>query len=366
MKTYYNTLFVSLLLILQSYSTYAQRSAIPEINYGLVKDTVQAATNSLTPSTENQCLKCHQKALSKQVPHKPVSDNCLACHQSNGKTHPLEDVEGYPLTKAVPDLCFSCHDKAKMIKSQVHSPVKEGDCLSCHDAHSSKNEHLVSVQPPNLCYSCHNDLQKSNETAKLVHGALTEKKGCLNCHSPHSTDEKKNLLLPQPDLCFTCHDKIITVGDRRLPNMKALINTSKNVHGAMDMGGCVACHDPHANSTRSLLKKNLATGNYAPASNLDNYSLCLDCHEKTLILDKESTLATRFRDGKRNLHYVHVNKEKGRVCLNCHNPHATNNLFLLADKVKFGQWDMPNKYTKLPNGGTCSPGCHSEKSYSRE
>jgi len=326
---------------------------------------IPSADTTAKPKVDNACLKCHAKTTERKFQHKPVAENCLSCHESNGKQHPLDDVEGFKLIKSVPDLCFSCHDQKKMIKEKVHSPVKEGDCLSCHDVHSSKNEHLVSANPPGLCFSCHNDLQKAVESATVKHGAMTEKKACVNCHSPHSSDEKKNLLLPQPDLCFTCHDKAIKVGERTLPNMKELVTKSKYVHGAMDLGGCIACHDPHGNSTRALLKKNLVQGNYASASNLDNYALCLDCHEASLLKDQETTEATGFRDGTRNLHYLHVNKEKGRVCLNCHNPHATNKIFLLADKVKFGNWDMPMKYTKLPKGGTCAPGCHSEKTYSR-
>ncbi|MCX6291677.1 MAG: cytochrome c3 family protein, partial [Bacteroidetes bacterium] len=296
--------------------------------------------------------------------HKPVTNECDKCHQSNGKEHPKEDVEGFKLIKEVPQLCYSCHEQSTIEKEHIHAPIKEGDCLSCHTVHSSNAEHLLTVAPPGLCYSCHNDLQKTIETAAVEHRAVKEGKFCLNCHSPHSSSEKKMLVKAQPDVCFSCHDKKITVGDRILPNMKQLIEKSKFVHGAIENNGCSACHNPHASENKFLLAKTFPSGNYSSGQK-ENYMLCLDCHESSLFEDAQTTESTGFRNGNKNLHFVHVNKEKGRTCLNCHNVHASNNLFLLADKVKFGEWDMPINFNKLPKGGSCAPGCHSEKKYER-
>jgi predicted CXXCH cytochrome family protein len=312
----------------------------------------------------NKCLECHGKLAEKKVIHKPVKDECGKCHQSNGKEHPKEDVEGFTLIKEVPQLCYSCHDEKNIVKEQVHPPVKEGDCLSCHAVHSSNAEHLLSAAPPGLCYSCHNDLQKTIETASVEHRAVKEGKFCMNCHSPHSSSEKKILIKQQPDLCLACHDKTITIGDRTIQNMKTLLARSKYVHGAIENNGCTACHNPHASENKFLLTKSFPSGNYSSAQK-KNYDLCMDCHESALFEDEKTTESTGFRNGDKNLHFVHVNKEKGRTCINCHNVHASNNLFLIADKAKFGQWDMPINFNKLPKGGSCSPGCHGEKKYER-
>ena len=323
------------------------------------------ATLDSIPMSGNACLKCHAKLAGKAFTHKPVTSDCMKCHEAlPGVKHPLEDTAGYKLIKPVPELCYTCHEQKNIMKEKVHSPVKDGDCLSCHDVHTSKGEHLLSAAPPGLCYSCHNDLQKSIETSTVKHGALTEKKSCVNCHSPHSSDEKKNLLAPQPDLCLNCHDKAIKVGDRTLVNMKQLITKSKYTHGALDMGGCMACHNPHASNNHLLLNKPFPEGNYA-AADPKNYALCMDCHEEALFKQKETVDATGFRNGNTNLHYIHVNKDKGRVCINCHNVHASNKLFLIAERSRFGNWDMPINFVKAPKGGSCSPGCHAEKSYSR-
>lgn len=312
----------------------------------------------------NACLKCHAKLTEKKFVHKPVNTECNKCHQSNGKEHPKEDVEGFTLIQKVPQLCYSCHEQTTIMKEQVHSPVKDGDCFSCHDVHSSKGEHLLSTSPPGLCYSCHTDLQKKVENFPVQHLAMKEKSTCLNCHSPHSSSEKKILRNAQPDVCLSCHDRTIKVGDRIIPNMKLLVTKSKFVHGAIENNGCTACHSAHGSDNNFLLSKVFPSGNYSPAKK-ENYALCLDCHESALFEEETTKEATGFRNGEKNLHFLHVNKEKGRNCIDCHDVHASNNLFLIADRVKFGQWDMPNKYTKLPKGGTCAPACHTEKTYER-
>lgn len=319
---------------------------------------------SQTALVENNCMECHSKVAAKPIKHSPVTLNCGSCHESTGKQHPLEDVEGYKLTKPVPALCFTCHDQATIMKEVVHPPLKEGDCLSCHDVHSSKNEHLLSALQPALCYSCHSDLQEAVKESSVPHKALMETNSCGNCHSPHSSSEKKILIKPQTELCFSCHNKEMKSEGRTIPNMKMMIIRNKNIHGAIDNNGCSACHNPHASNNKNLLQKPFPSGNYSPVAK-NTYELCMECHDRTLYEDEKTTESTGFRNGENNLHYLHVNKEKGRTCLNCHNPHASNSLFLIADKVKFGNWDMPINFSKLPKGGSCAPGCHSEKTYVR-
>jgi predicted CXXCH cytochrome family protein len=331
---------------------------------GILSLLFQTQLMSQTTVPANKCLECHAKVVEKKVIHKPVAEGCDKCHKSNGKEHPKNEVDGFELILPVPQLCYTCHEEKSILKEQVHSPIKEGDCLSCHDIHSSKGEHLLSTAPPGLCFSCHTDLKKKIEASPVQHAAVKEMKACINCHSPHSSSQKKILVKAQPDLCYSCHDKVIQVGTRTIPNMKALVTKSKYVHGAIDNNGCTICHNPHASENNYLLIKPFPSGNYS-AADKDNYALCLDCHESSLFQEPVTTELTGFRNGDKNLHFVHVNKEKGRTCLDCHNVHASNKLFLIADDVKFGQWRMPIRFNKLPKGGSCAPGCHSEKKYER-
>jgi hypothetical protein len=81
--------------------------------------------------------------------------------------------------------------------------------------------------------------------------------------------------------------------------------------------------------------------------------------------EKTATL-TSFRNGDRNLHYLHVNrKDKGRTCSTCHEMHGSNLPGQMAESVPFGQWTLPINYVKQSNGGSCGPGCHVHQSYDR-
>lgn len=84
-------------------------------------------------------------------------------------------------------------------------------------------------------------------------------------------------------------------------------------------------------------------------------------------MSKRSRTATGFRDGDRNLHYLHVNRQKkGRSCRACHDMHASTQPFQLRERVKFGRWLMPLNFKKTETGGSCSTGCHKLRVYDRE
>lgn len=323
----------------------------------------QLSISGQEASATKKCVDCHSKTVGKKLVHGPVASGCENCHTSNGKAHPLEDVEGFSLVAQVPELCYGCHD-LKKTDEHMHPPFAEGSCLDCHEIHSSNEQFFVSIKAPGLCYSCHSDLNDSIKSLPVVHQAVTENKSCINCHSPHSSGQKKILLSDEQTLCFSCHDKNITVGTRTIPNMKQLIEKSKYIHGAIENNGCAFCHNPHASRNSFLLNKAFPVGNYAPGKK-ENYELCFSCHETEMITEPVTREATGFRNGDKNLHYLHVVAEKGRSCTNCHNVHASNNLYLIADKTKFGKWDMPVKYTRIDKGGSCAPGCHTEKTYKK-
>ena len=91
---------------------------------------------------------------------------------------------------------------------------------------------------------------------------------------------------------------------------------------------------------------------------------CFDCHDERLVLDAIST-ETGFRNGKENLHYFHVNREKGRTCRACHQEHGSNQPKHIRSVVPFGRWEMKLDYTITETGGGCSTGCHVPKKYDR-
>ena len=283
-------------------------------------NSVAASVQSYSPraaAEDQKCTDCHSAVIEKKIIHDPAKDACGNCHQVKISDHTQKGINGLNLTKKMPELCYTCHDGTK----------------------------------------------KEIDTTRMVHPAVKVKKLCLNCHSPHSTDTKKLLIANKKDLCLGCHDKDADSTGKKLVNIKKLLNTSKVIHPAI-AGGCTSCHKPHVSAENFLLISAYPKGQYVEG-NKDNYAVCWECHDVDLFQLEKTTTSTNFRDGERNLHFLHVNRKKGRSCSICHNVHASNKEHLIVDKVPFGEWTMPMNYTPSDSGGSCAPGCHQLYKYSR-
>jgi predicted CXXCH cytochrome family protein len=297
------------------------------------------------------CFSCHEDNMSgKKHVHKPVKDgDCIACHDAHGSTH------DFLLETDRVSLCFSCHEdrKADFEKKYVHKPVKES-CEKCHDPHSSSYKgHLIKAEK-DLCSSCHEKFVKKFNNSQSQHSAVLEK-GCASCHSPHSSNNDKGLKIKKQDLCLSCHEKL-----------KNKISDSQYLHGPVAEGDCGACHDSHATNFAKHLRDKFPDEFYFPY-NILNYALCFQCHNKEVATSEKTETLTNFRNGKQNLHFLHVNREKGRSCKACHEVHAGNQEKHIAFEVPFGKssWMLPIKFTKTETGGGCQVGCHKMKEYDR-
>jgi hypothetical protein len=49
----------------------------------------------------------------------------------------------------------------------------------------------------------------------------------------------------------------------------------------------------------------------------------------------------------------------------CHAIHASRLPKLMAEKVSFGDWEMPVNFIITDQGGQCTPGCHAKATYDR-
>ena len=186
----------------------------------------------------------------------------------------------------------------------------------------------------------------------MPHPALATPSGCASCHSPHASDNEKLLLGPLKETCLGCHKNVLT------KDMAVL-------HPPVAEGKCTACHAPHGSAYPKLLVQDFPQDLYAPYSDTA-FALCFTCHNRDLVQYPDTSFATGFRDGERNLHYVHVNRPKGRSCMLCHAPHGSAGPELIAESVAFGKWRLPLKFVKTETGGSCSPGCHKPASYDRK
>ena len=248
------------------------------------------------------CKDCHSDLSEREMMHYPTQDACDNCHNDPGPDHPERGFPGGSLVDSLPGLCFLCHDAAIHAQTVKHGAGSDKSCLSCHDPHGSASAYLLNKEKRELCLNCHAGIKKQDRH-EFRHFPFED--DCGNCHASHSSTYPALLIDAYP--------------------------------GKL----------------------------YAPGV-ADTFALCFQCHDQALLEEKTTAWGTGFRDGERNLHYLHLEGEKGRSCGMCHSLHASQNEHLMATSVPFGQWDMPLGFTPMENGGSCNTGCHSKMSYSRE
>ncbi len=353
---------------------------------------------------------------SKEVVHPPYEwGDCSVCHTDKNP----DKSNNSALIMDMPDLCYQCHDKnLKEGKKFIHGPVAAGACTACHDPHKSQNKRLLvasninelctschmakgeflhktqNIHPPvqdqcinchdphtedfefqlkadgkkDLCLMCHADKEVLITTAKNKHGAINRPRACQECHDPHGTGQPKMIKAATvKDLCLNCHNETLKRDEdgAKLINMAKHLAENPDWHGPIQWGDCAMCHNPHGSNNFRMLKKPFPPTFYA-SFDKNNY-ICFECHEPKKIMEPKTTEYTNFRNGDVNLHYVHVNKKKGRTCRACHDFHGTKDYpHHLRKKTKFGRINFPIRYIETPTGGSCAPACHARRYYDRE
>lgn len=367
---------------------------------GKVPDKHGAANFTLLTG-DKPCLDCHKdvgKELQTGTPHAPVKkQGCGKCHLPHSSSSKF-----LLKAKTEAELCFVCHKQEKVTKFKfMHGPVAGGTCTFCHSPHASPNPQLLTSTGPKLCFGCH---EADRFKTKFTHKALD--KGCISCHAPHGAERKYFIRAEVNDLCGKCHEKIVKLAAGSRFKHLAITKTGcggchdphgskyahlvkdhpmkvctschdkllhgKNQHGPVAEGDCGACHKPHGGENHLMLKQVFPKEFYGPFSK-ERFALCFECHEAKITKDQYTTTLTQFRDGKTNLHYLHVvspgnNRNKGRSCKACHEVHAGPQERHIREKVPYGSggWLLPVAFTKNADGGRCVVGCHAPKSYKRE
>ena len=310
------------------------------------------------------CLECHEgDDFSREYVHGPVgSGACTQCHDPHAADQPAL------LRQPSRRLCLSCHQELEPAPGAVlHQPFTAKKCTACHAPHSAAQSRLLREEYPGLCFSCHQQVGREYKKAKEKHLALYKDERCGNCHAVHFSPQPGLLLEKEMDLCLGCHGKDDTRKSKPLKNIKTELEGKKHLHGPLAEGSCSACHRPHGSDYFRLLSGSYPASFYAPYHQ-GTYDFCLSCHELNLLRFPDTTIYTAFRNGKQNLHYLHVvNRRKGRSCRACHQPHAGSGVKLINEEgAPFGDWKIPLRLVLTPTGGSCAPGCHSCKSYDRK
>ena len=187
------------------------------------------------------------------------------------------------------------------------------------------------------CYRCH----LSKVSGPVTHGALNGNR-CTPCHKlsngnhqiDHRFTEAKDRTAR---LCYECHD------DQ---------SRQKSVHPPIIDNDCFGCHALHTSRYDKLLKVPLAR-------------LCFKCHDRALVSEQQTLLTTGYRNGSRNLHYVHVRKS-AIPCLACHHAHASSQDHLIRAAGRSDTSQVTLIYRATSTGGNCTSSCHGPADYARK
>jgi predicted CXXCH cytochrome family protein len=321
-------------------------------------------TAKLVNSDIPLCLKCHEREKFKgSYNHGPfVFGACVACHNPHGGSEPrMLRVSGR-------QVCLTCHRDldARLTNAGFRHQAMATGCTECHSPHASEQRYELKEPVPVLCFRCHEKIYDEQRTAEVKHSPVTETRSCLNCHNPHLSQVDHLLIAEESDTCLSCHDEPIKVGQYELERIGQLLAANPRHHGPLQSKECSGCHKPHGSANFRLLTDPYPNETYTPFEK-SKYDLCFRCHESTLVTEERTTTLTGFRDGERNLHFVHVNKvPRGRTCGLCHQVHASTLPKHIGVTVRFGEWDLPLGFVKTETGGSCTPGCHSPKKYERK
>ena len=318
---------------------------------------------SLMEPSAPTCFKCHsEEAFDGSFVHGPFAAGaCLTCHSPHGdNSSAMVRISGR-------QICLPCHEetKADFDSARFRHQASAGGCTECHTPHASEQRYQLRKAVPGVCVECHEDLFEKLEAAVVTHSAVEEDSACLNCHEAHTSENDWLLSGEDMEVCLGCHNEPIKVDDLELEPMGPILAAKPRHHGPVEFRICSECHNPHSSPYFRLLTDAYPERLYAPYFE-SNYALCFRCHEPTLFKDERTETLTEFRDGDLNLHFVHVNKPSmGRTCRLCHEAHASSEPQYIRESVPFGTWDLPIKFSKAENGGSCESGCHAAKSYDR-
>ncbi len=316
----------------------------------------------LVEASEPICFKCHAKDTFKgSIAHGPFAVGaCLTCHDPHGGNVPgmLRVID--------PQVCLGCHSDMRARVTNARFRHKATRCTDCHSPHMSDQQHILKTTAPELCGKCHEKIIKEYQTAASKHSSVTDAPACMNCHDPHTSQERSLLLADGLNICLKCHDKTVKAGQRDLADMKLLLASNPEHHGPIQDRYCSGCHNPHSSPYFRLLTDNYPKEFYSPYFP-SRYALCFRCHDSGLAKDERTATLTGFRDGDRNLHFIHVNRaSNGRTCRTCHEVHASVLPKYIGQTVPFGNWKLPIKFAKTNDGGGCEPGCHEAQKYDRQ
>ncbi len=341
---------------------------------------------------------------------------CVNCHTPHGYRDATGLIPGQVFSREE-KLCVVCHDgspaaknvKADLAKTYRHTtgtiagrhdeaengtPAKyaatptdnrHAECVDCHNPHVAKTD----VGLPPVAPAASNRLLGMGRVA-VTNGAA----GTVPLYTYRGPADPSPAL--EYEICFKCHSSWTTLPlttpsggtakDKGLqfnpnnrsyhpveaagknPNINA--NAFVNNWTATKTMYCTDCHTSDAASVRgphgSLYSYILKMDYRASSAQRTTASteLCFDCHRYDTYANDSATSTVKgysrfnppiFDKG----HTFHV-QQKQQPCFACHESHASTALPYL---MVTGRSPGLTGYTETPTGGSCTPTCHGNKTY---
>ena len=168
-------------------------------------------------------------------------------------------------------------------------------CGGCHELLESTNlDKMGLLKGLTSCGACHKNFIDRN---KWKHSPTVNNQ-CLLCHQQSVQPMRIGIPLGKiDDTCFVCHNSLKES------------QSKEHRHGPL-VAGCTLCHNPHGDEYRYYLWADGAM------------DICVTCHS-----DKRKLV-----DGDNPVPYLH-GIIKGAGCVICHNPHASDERFMLRRSV---------------------------------